>query len=197
MLGLACSHMAITMQEHRVTKTEFAKQVAAQSAFPLSRPRAPSPLSSTRSLASSPAAATVAIAGFGKFSAAERAAREGPATGQTIQIAASRGANGRGPEAAAQWLTRQPADVVPSRVRAAADDRPLTRGPAARRQHQPARRGHLHARVEPDAASTMPSRSSSTSAAVTRSERPRQERGRRPRPGRRSQHRRHARAGHF
>ena len=36
----------------------------------------------------------VAIAGFGKFSVAERAAREGcnPATGETIQIAASRGA---------------------------------------------------------------------------------------------------------
>ena len=36
----------------------------------------------------------VAIAGFGKFSVAERAAREGrnPATGETIQIAASRAA---------------------------------------------------------------------------------------------------------
>jgi DNA-binding protein HU-beta len=36
----------------------------------------------------------VAIAGFGKFSVVERAAREGrnPATGETIQIAASRGA---------------------------------------------------------------------------------------------------------
>ena len=36
----------------------------------------------------------VAIAAFGKFAVAERAAREGrnPATGETIQIAASRGA---------------------------------------------------------------------------------------------------------
>ena len=36
----------------------------------------------------------VAIAGFGKFSVTERAAREGrnPATGETIQIAASRAA---------------------------------------------------------------------------------------------------------
>lgn len=36
----------------------------------------------------------VAIAGFGKFSVSERAAREGrnPATGETIQIAASKGA---------------------------------------------------------------------------------------------------------
>jgi DNA-binding protein HU-beta len=36
----------------------------------------------------------VAIAGFGKFSVGERAAREGrnPATGETIQIAASRAA---------------------------------------------------------------------------------------------------------
>ena len=36
----------------------------------------------------------VAIAGFGKFSVRERAAREGrnPATGETIQIAASRAA---------------------------------------------------------------------------------------------------------
>ena len=36
----------------------------------------------------------VAIAGFGKFSVSERAAREGrnPATGETIQIAASRAA---------------------------------------------------------------------------------------------------------
>ena len=36
----------------------------------------------------------IAIAGFGKFSVGERAAREGrnPATGETIQIAASRAA---------------------------------------------------------------------------------------------------------
>lgn len=36
----------------------------------------------------------ITIAGFGKFSATERAAREGrnPATGETIQIAASRAA---------------------------------------------------------------------------------------------------------
>lgn len=36
----------------------------------------------------------VAIAGFGKFSVSERAAREGrnPATGETIQIKASKGA---------------------------------------------------------------------------------------------------------
>ena len=36
----------------------------------------------------------VAIAGFGKFTVSDRAAREGrnPATGETIQIAASRGA---------------------------------------------------------------------------------------------------------
>jgi DNA-binding protein HU-beta len=36
----------------------------------------------------------IAIAGFGKFSVTERAAREGrnPATGETIQIAASRAA---------------------------------------------------------------------------------------------------------
>ena len=36
----------------------------------------------------------VAVSGFGKFSVSDRAAREGrnPATGETIQIAASRGA---------------------------------------------------------------------------------------------------------
>ena len=48
----------------------------------------------TRSPQSSPDGGEVAVAGFGKFSVSERSAREGrnPATGEPIQIAASKAA---------------------------------------------------------------------------------------------------------
>jgi DNA-binding protein HU-beta len=58
-------------------------------------------------IASEPAAGRdVAIAGFGKFSVAERSAWEGrnPATGGTIQIAASRAAKFSAPAALKQQL---------------------------------------------------------------------------------------------
>ena len=57
-----------------MTKHELAKQIATDAGITAGR--------------------DVAIAGFGKFRVTERAAREGrnPATGETIQIAASRAA---------------------------------------------------------------------------------------------------------
>ena len=65
-----------------MTKHELAKQVAANAGL------------TGEQATSAVDAAFDAIAGFGKFSVGERAAREGrnPATGETIQIAASRAA---------------------------------------------------------------------------------------------------------
>jgi DNA-binding protein HU-beta len=77
-----------------MTKHELAKQVAADA--DLSGAQAKSAVDAVFDAIAGELAAgrDVAIAGFGKFSVGERAAREGrnPATGQTIQIAASRGA---------------------------------------------------------------------------------------------------------
>ena len=77
-----------------MTKTELANNVA--TAAGLTGERAKSAVDAVFAAIASELAAgrDVAIAAFGKFSVAERAAREGrnPATGETIQIAASRGA---------------------------------------------------------------------------------------------------------
>ena len=77
-----------------MTKHELAKQVAADSR--LSGEQAKSALDAAFDAITGELAAggDVAIAGFGKFSVSDRAAREGrnPATGETIQIAASRAA---------------------------------------------------------------------------------------------------------
>ena len=77
-----------------MNKIELTKQVAA--AVGLTGEQAKSAVDAVFDTIASELAAggDVAIAGFGKFSVAERDAREGrnPATGETIQIAASRGA---------------------------------------------------------------------------------------------------------
>ena len=92
----------------------------------------------------------VAIAGFGKFTISDRAAREGrnPATGETIQIAASRAAKFSAAAALkAQlnaWpLARPPGPGVLARVLAAADDRPRARRAAAWGEHLAAGGGDL------------------------------------------------------
>jgi DNA-binding protein HU-beta len=86
--------MATSTQEHRMTKTELAQQVAAQAG--LTGEHAASAVDAVFDTIAGELAAgrDVAIAGFGKFSVGDRAAREGrnPATGETIQIAASRAA---------------------------------------------------------------------------------------------------------
>jgi len=77
-----------------MTKHEFAEQVAAEAG--LTGEQAKTALDAAFDAIAGELAAgrDVAIAGFGKFSVGERAAREGrnPATGETIQIAASRAA---------------------------------------------------------------------------------------------------------
>ena len=77
-----------------MTKHELAKQVAADSG--LSGEQAKSAVDAAFDAITGELAAgrNVAIAGFGKFSVSDRAAREGrnPATGERIQIAASRAA---------------------------------------------------------------------------------------------------------
>ena len=86
--------MATTTQDQRITKAELAKQVAG--AAGLTAEQAKSAVDSVFDAIAAELAGgrDVAIAGFGKFSVADRAAREGrnPATGETIQIAASRAA---------------------------------------------------------------------------------------------------------
>lgn len=77
-----------------MTKHELAKQVAANAG--LSGEQAMSAVDAAFDAIAGELVAgrDVAIAGFGKFSVGERAARAGrnPATGETIQIAASRAA---------------------------------------------------------------------------------------------------------
>ena len=77
-----------------MTKHELAKQVAATAG--LTGEQATSAVDAAFGAIAGELVAgrDVAIAGFGKFSVGERAAREGrnPATGETIQIAASRAA---------------------------------------------------------------------------------------------------------
>lgn len=76
----------------RLTRAELAKRVAAQAG--LSGEQAKSAVDAVfETIAGELAAGSdVPIAGFGKFSVGECAAREGrnPATGETIQVAASR-----------------------------------------------------------------------------------------------------------
>jgi DNA-binding protein HU-beta len=92
MCGLACRAMEISAQEHRMTKHELAQQVAANAG--LTGEQAKSAIDAAIDAIAGELAAgrDVAVAGFGKFSVSERAAREGrnPATGETIQITASR-----------------------------------------------------------------------------------------------------------
>ena len=77
-----------------MTKNELAEQVARRNGLSASQAR--QVLESTIEVISNELAAggEVALAGFGKFSVSQRAARQGrnPSTGQTISIAASKGA---------------------------------------------------------------------------------------------------------
>jgi DNA-binding protein HU-beta len=86
--------MSTSAKEHRMTKHELARQIAADAG--ITAGQAASVVDAAFDLIAGELAAgrDVAIAGFGKFSVTERAAREGrnPATGETIQIAASRAA---------------------------------------------------------------------------------------------------------
>jgi DNA-binding protein HU-beta len=86
--------MSTSAKEHRMTKHELAKRVAADAG--ITAGQAASVVGAAFDAIAGELAARrdVAIAGFGKFSVTERAAREGrnPATGETIQIAASRAA---------------------------------------------------------------------------------------------------------
>jgi DNA-binding protein HU-beta len=86
--------MTTSAKEHRMTKPELAKRVAADAG--ITAGQATSVVDAVLDAIASELAAgrDIAIAGFGKFSVSERAAREGrnPATGETIQIAASRAA---------------------------------------------------------------------------------------------------------
>ena len=77
-----------------MTKNELAEQVARRNGLSASQAR--QVLESTLEVVSNELAAggEVALAGFGKFSVSQRAARQGrnPSTGQTIHIAASKAA---------------------------------------------------------------------------------------------------------
>lgn len=77
-----------------MTKLELAKRVAADAGIPASQAASVVDAAFQAIAGELAAGQDVAIAGFGKFIVTERAAREGrnPATGETIQIAASRAA---------------------------------------------------------------------------------------------------------
>jgi DNA-binding protein HU-beta len=77
-----------------MTKPELAKRVAADAGIPAGQAASVVDAAFDAIAGELAAGRDIAIAGFGKFSVTERAAREGrnPATGQTIQIAASRAA---------------------------------------------------------------------------------------------------------
>jgi DNA-binding protein HU-beta len=82
-----------------MTEHELAQQVAADTRIAGGRLRASSTPRLPRSPVRLAAGRDVAIGGFGKFSVRERTTRErrDPATGETIQIAASRAASSRQP----------------------------------------------------------------------------------------------------
>src|SRR5207253_564036 len=86
--------MATRTREQRMTKPELAKQVA--SVAGLTGEQAKAVIDAVFDTIAGELAAghDIAITAFGKFRVAERGAREGrnPATGETIQIAASRAA---------------------------------------------------------------------------------------------------------
>ena len=77
-----------------MTKNELAEQIASRNGLAASQAR--QVVETVIETVSDELAAggEVALAGFGKFSVSHRAARQGrnPSTGQTIQIAASKGA---------------------------------------------------------------------------------------------------------
>jgi len=77
-----------------MTKPELAKRVAADAGITAGQAASVVDAAFDAIAGELAAGRDVAIAGFGKFSVSERAAREGrnPATGETIQIAASRAA---------------------------------------------------------------------------------------------------------
>jgi DNA-binding protein HU-beta len=77
-----------------MTKHELAKQVAADAGLTGEQAKSAVDAALDAIAGELVAGRDVAIAGFGKFTVSERAAREGrnPATGETIQIAASRAA---------------------------------------------------------------------------------------------------------
>jgi len=86
--------MSTSSKEQRMTKHELARQIAADAG--ITGGQAASVVDALFDAIAGELAAgrDVAIARFGKFVVSERAAREGhnPATGETIQIAASRAA---------------------------------------------------------------------------------------------------------
>jgi DNA-binding protein HU-beta len=86
--------MSISAKEHRMTKYELARQIAADAGITAGQAASVVDAAFDAIAGELAAGRDVAIAGFGKFSVSERAAREGrnPATGETIQIAASRAA---------------------------------------------------------------------------------------------------------
>jgi DNA-binding protein HU-beta len=86
--------MTMSAKEHRMTKHELAKRVATDVGVTAGQAASVVDAAFAAIAAELAAGRDVAIAGFGKFSVTERAAREGrnPATGATIQIAASRAA---------------------------------------------------------------------------------------------------------
>ena len=77
-----------------MTKHELARQIATDAAITAGQAARVVDAAFDAIAGELTAGRDVAIAGFGKFSVTERAAREGrnPATGETIQIAASRAA---------------------------------------------------------------------------------------------------------
>jgi DNA-binding protein HU-beta len=77
-----------------MTKNELAERVASSAGVPASQARQAVDAAIAAIAEELAAGGEVSIAGFGKFSVSERAAREGrnPSTGATIQIAASRAA---------------------------------------------------------------------------------------------------------
>jgi DNA-binding protein HU-beta len=86
--------MSTSTEEHRMTKHELARQIAAAAGITAGQAANVVDAAFDAITGQLAAGRDVAIAGFGKFSVSERAAREGrnPATGETIQIAANRAA---------------------------------------------------------------------------------------------------------
>jgi DNA-binding protein HU-beta len=86
--------MTMSAKEHRMTKHELAKKVATDAGITAGQAASVLDTAFDAIADELTAGRDVAIAGFGKFSVTERAAREGrnPATGETIQIDASRAA---------------------------------------------------------------------------------------------------------
>ncbi|HEY0516916.1 MAG TPA: HU family DNA-binding protein [Solirubrobacteraceae bacterium] len=77
-----------------MTKNELAERVASQTGLPGSQARAAVEATIDSISDELAGGGEVALAGFGKFSVSQRAARQGrnPSTGETIQIAASKAA---------------------------------------------------------------------------------------------------------